>query len=186
MKPLKRIRYHTMNSWNNSTAPAYNLKVRNVVNNNLQDKVYELLEVDELWQEINELIREFDKDNDYAWQAGFNGRSGGYLVLYVGGYNTIDCYTDKEYEKEERVYSDLCGCWLNKEEAKERGALNFKWKRTYSKPGLGIEDDEVPTQVLKDFRKLAIDIVKTAEGMAKNFNVVDEDYTVTKTRKVLA
>ena len=30
MKPLKRIRYDTMNSWNLSQAPAYNLKVYNV------------------------------------------------------------------------------------------------------------------------------------------------------------
>ena len=85
MKTLRRIRYYTMCSWNKSTAPAYNLKVYNVIDNKLQNKVYELLEVDEFWQQINHLIRCFNDEHDYQWQAGFNGRSGGYLVLYRGG-----------------------------------------------------------------------------------------------------
>jgi len=147
MKTLKRTRYHTMNRWNNSTAPAYNLKIYNVIDNKLQDKVYELLEIDVLQMEINELMSEFDINNDYQWQAGFNGRSGGYLVLYRGGKH-------------------------------ENG-------QPFSYPGKHIEDNEVPAEVLKAFRQLAINIIKTTEGMARDYNVMDETYTVTKTRKVL-
>lgn len=85
MKPLKRTRYWTMNSWNRASSLAYNLKIYNVIDNELQDKVYELMNFDEFWAEINELIWCFDTYNNYEWQAGFNGRSGGYLVLYKGG-----------------------------------------------------------------------------------------------------
>ena len=146
MKPLKRIRYWTMNSWNNSESLAYNLKIYNVIDRELQDKVYELMELDEFWEEINELIWCFDTYNNYEWQAGFNGRSGGYLVLYKGG---------------------------------------IRDGRPYSRPGMNIEDDEVPTHVKKAFRKLAVDIVKHVEYMAKHCEVQDEEYTVTKTRKVI-
>ena len=90
---MKRITYNTMNSWNNSTAPAYNMKVYNIIPKDLQDKVFELMESEDFYDVINDLIHEFDIENDYNFQAGFNGRSGGYLVLYKGG---IDRKTYKE------------------------------------------------------------------------------------------
>jgi len=127
---LKRIRYYTMNSWNQSKSLAYNLKVYNVIPEKYQNKVYELMEVDGFYDDINELISDFDYSFDFEWQAGFNGRSGGYLVLYCGG-------------------------------KKEDGTV-------YSKPGLNIEDIEVPTEVKRAFRNLAVDIVKTTINMAKN------------------
>ena len=147
MKPLKRTRYHTMNSWNNSIAPAYNLKVYNVADSDLISKIFELMETEIFWDDINVLINDFDSEHDYQWQAGFNGRSGGYLVLYKGGRN--------------------------------------KDGKPFSYPGKSIGDDEVPGNVLRSFRQLAIDIIKTAEYMAKNFQVIDEEFTVTKTRKVV-
>ena len=147
MKTLKRIRYHTANSWNLSTAPAYNLKIYNVINNELQDKVYKLMDSPDFYDGINLLMQDFDIEHGYKWQVGFNGRSGGYLVLYKGGRN-------------------------------EDG-------RPFSYPGKQIEDDGVPVDVLKAFRRLALDIVKTTEDMAKNCQVVDEDYTVTRTRKTI-
>lgn len=146
MKPLKRIRYNTMNSWNQSTAPAYNLKIYNVIDKELQNKVFELMEAEEFYYSINVLIHEFDKSNNYQWQAGFNGRSGDYLVLYKGG---------------------------------------IKDGKIFSYPGKSINDEEVPAEVLKAFRQLAINIVKETEYMAKNYKIQDEEYTITKTRKVL-
>ena len=147
MKTLNRTRYFTMNSWNLSKAPAYNLKVYNVIDNKLQNKVFELMDTENFYDDINLLIADFDRENGYLWQAGFNGRSGGYLVLYKGG------------KREDNS--------------------------TFTYPGKAIEDNEVPVEVLKKFRQLAIDIIKTVEYMAKNYNIKEEDYTVTKTRKVL-
>lgn len=148
MKTLKRMRYYTMNSWNLSKSPAYNLKIYKVINNDLQEACYNLLDVDYFFDiYINPLINDFEFKYNYEWQARFNGRSGGYLVLYRGGIN--------------------------------------KDGRKFCEPGLDIDDDEVPTQVKKDFRKLAIDIVKTAEYMAKKYKVAEKEILVQKKVKVL-
>jgi len=135
-----------MSSWNLSKAPAYNLKVYNVINRDLRGKVYELMDTENFYDNINFLISDFDRDNDYIWQAGFNGRSGGYLVLYRGGKG-------------------------------EDGSI-------FSYPGKAIEDNEVPSEVLKKFRQLAIDIVKEVEYMAKHYKIEKEVYSVEKTRQV--
>jgi hypothetical protein len=127
-----------MNSWNLSTSMAYNLKIYNVIPDKYRDKVYELMNADGFYDGINYLVKEFDKKFDYTWQAGFNGRSGGYLVLYRGGKH-------------------------------EDGSV-------YSKPGLNIEDDEVPADVKKAFRKLASDIVAETIYMAKNATVETGTY----------
>lgn len=147
MKPLKRIRYYTMSSWNLSTSIAYNLKVYNVIDTDLQGKVFELMETDLFWPEINELIFAFNVEDDYQWQAGFNGRSGGYLVLYRGG--------------------------------KHDNGIPFSY------PGKQIEDDEIPTEIKKKFRQLALGIVKTTEWMARNCNIVEEEILVPKKIKTL-
>ena len=77
MKTLKRIRYYTMNSWNLSKSLAYNLKVYNIIDSALQNKVYALMDTQQLWDHINELMYDFDVQFNHQWQAGFNGRSGG-------------------------------------------------------------------------------------------------------------
>lgn len=146
MKKLALIRYNTMNSWNQSTAPAYNLKVYNVIPNDLQDKVYELLDCEDFYDSINFCIYLFNLDNNHNWQAGFNGRSGGYLVLYQGG---------------------------------------MKDGKPYCYPGRGTETEDVPDDVLLRFAQLANDIVATTIDMARNATIKDEQYTVTKTRKVI-
>ena len=148
MKSLKRMRYYTMNSWNLSESMAYNLKVYNVIDKKLQDKVYELMDVPYFYEDyINPLIHDFDSEHNYEWQAGFNGRSGGYLVLYKGGRH-------------------------------ENGQV-------YCRAGLNIEDEDVPVEVRKAFRQLAVDIVKTAEYMAKHYKIEEQEITVPKTVKVL-
>lgn len=135
---MKRIRYYTMNSWNLSKSMAYNLKVYNVIPKEYQDRVYELMVIDGFYDDINMLISDFDNTFNHEWQAGFNGRSGGYLVLYKGGRH-------------------------------ESGQV-------YSQPGLNIEDDEVPTEVRKAFRQLALDIVSTTIDIAKNATVETGHY----------
>lgn len=184
MRNLKRIRYDTMNSWNQAQAPAYNLKVHNVIDNDLQDKVFELMESEDFYDDINWLMREFDEAFNYEWQVGFNGRSGGYLVLYRGGRKLsehksvcLSCYQRNFKTVEES--NNICG------RCGEPKRVNREFWDTYTQPGLGIDDDEVPTDVKKAFRQLAVDIVKDTEYKAKNFVVEDEVYTVEKTRKVM-
>lgn len=174
-----------MNSWNNATAPAYNLKIYNVIDNNLQDSVYDLMQADDFYDEINYMISDFDRDNDYTWQAGFTGRSNGYLVLYRGGKRPSDyksyctnCY-QRNFKTVEETGNNTCG------RCGESKRVNQVFYDTYTNPGQSIEDNEVPADVLKAFRKLAINIVKHVEYLAKNFSIEEEEYQVTETRKVL-
>lgn len=188
MQPLKRTRYYTMNSWNLSTAPAYNLKIHNVIDRNLQDKVFEMMGSEDFYNEINDLVSDFNVSHNYQWQAGFNGRSGGYLVLYTGGRETKHITKDMfKTNHPSGVYiSDRIG-WCDLERAKKLNLIDKTiTTRIYSQPGRNIEDNEVPAEVLKAFRQLAVNIVKTVESLAKNCTVEEEEYQVTKTRKVLS
>ena len=185
MRPLKRIKYFTMNSWNRSTAPAYNLKVYNVIDRDLQDKAYELIECDDLFFEINELLRDFEVENDYKWQAGFNGRSGGYLVLYKGYRKLsehksycIEC-GQRNFKTVEETNNTVCGkCHSNTR-------VNHTFYDTVTCSGQGIDVKDIPVEVLKAFKRLAVNIVKTTEYLANNCEVVDHEYTVTKHCKVI-
>ena len=184
MRNLKRIRYYTMNSWNKSQAPAYNLKIYNVIDKELQDKVYEMMDTEDFYSEINLLIKDFESAHNYEWQAGFNGRSGGYLVLYKGGRK----------KSEHKSYCTDCG-QRNFTSIKETGKkcgkcgaeerIDKEFYEVFSCPGKDIEDNEVPIQILKDFRQLAVDIVKSTEYMAKQGEIKEEEYTIIKKRKVL-
>jgi len=186
MKKLERIRYNTMNSWNAATAPAYNLKVYNVADKDLQDKIFELMDCEDFYDDINCLISEFDRENDYAWQAGFNGRSGGYLVLYKGGkkpseYKSFCKICGQKNCKTVEESNDICG------RCGKPGRVNYTTPQftTFTYPGQSVDEKEVPSKVLRAFRKLAVNIVKGVEYMAKNATVEEESYQVTKTRKVI-
>ena len=124
---LKRIRYWTMNSWNEGSSLAYNMKVYNLTEDSrIKEKLYELLDEEkgfDLFNTINSLIENFNRLNNYEWQAGFNGRNGGYLVLYKGGKDG---------------------------------------DRIWTHPGLNIKEDEVPGEVKRKFRSLALSIQKAA------------------------
>lgn len=97
------------------------MKIYNIFPGKYQDAVYALMDNPEAYYGVNNLIYNFEHKYNYKWQAGFNGRSSGYLVLYSGGI---------------------------------RDGV------PYCQPGLDIKDNEVPAEVKKDFRKLAVDIYK--------------------------
>lgn len=80
------FRYDTMNSWNRSTSYANKVKIYSLGLTDSQERIaYDILDVDGALDEINEMLWEWDESNGFQWQVGFNGRSGGYLVLYRGG-----------------------------------------------------------------------------------------------------
>lgn len=184
MKSLKRIRYNTMNSWNNATSLAYNLKIYNVIDDKLQNKVYELMELPEFYEDINMLISDFDNEFNHEWQAGFNGRSGGYLVLYKGGKKL----SHKSYCRAcgQRNYQEVVGNNAACGRCGENERINHTFYDVYTTPGVNIEDDDVPSDVKKAFRQLAVDIVKTAEFMAKNYTIEEQEIECLKTVKVLS
>ncbi len=80
------FRYHTMNSWNNATSYARNIKIRNLdLTHEQRDRAYEIIYAKGAFDEINELMRDFETAHKYEFQMAFNGRSGGYVVLILGG-----------------------------------------------------------------------------------------------------
>lgn len=85
------FRYHTMNPWNNSTSYAHNVKIHNLgLTREQSDKLWDMIEIDEFYSEISWLMDDWAEEHNYEWQVGFNGRSGGYLVLYQGGRKALD------------------------------------------------------------------------------------------------
>ncbi len=79
------FRYSTNSSWNHSTSYACNMKIHNLgLDYETVDKLYDMLRVSEFFDGIDGLIRQFGERHQFRWQASWNGRSGGYLVLYQG------------------------------------------------------------------------------------------------------
>lgn len=105
----KHYTYYTMSSWNGLSSIANNVKIYKL---GLTGDIYQalaFLESDDYF-EINDLIRFWEYDHK-GYKVGFNGRSGGYLVLYNDDNNSsvlpdwiwdYDNYDDfKEYVKEQ-------------------------------------------------------------------------------------
>lgn len=151
------FRYDTMNSWNRGTSYAVNLKVYNVIPSEHQGKVFEMMETDDFYSEINDFITQWDKQQGYRYQAGFNGRSGGCLVMYNGLIKDgkVECYPGQSIDKDED-FED----WTM-EEIKNR------------------------VKLVQSFDKLAQDIVNHVIYMAENFTIEEVEYTEVKTYKTL-
>ena len=192
------FRYNTMNSWNQSTSYAHNLKVYKVIPQKYQNRVFELLEQGDIYDEINFLISSFDREQEYVYQAGLNGRSGGYLVLYKGGQ------TDSDYKS----YCVACGqknyTEANKKDKKcgvcdKNKRVNYITppKQTYTYSGKSIDMDENDIDemdeyelkeryaLIKRFDLLADDIIKLTNNYAKKYKVEEKVIKVAKTIKVL-
>lgn len=77
-------RYYTMNSWNRLTSYAQNVKLYNLgLSSEQLDKAYDLILANDTFEfdvMVRDCIRQFETDTGYT--VGFNGRSGGYLVMY--------------------------------------------------------------------------------------------------------
>lgn len=140
----------------------------------------------------------FGEEHRWRWQAGMNGRNGGYLVLYQGEaksseYKSYCRYCGQiNYQSVEESGNNICG------RCRKPGRINYK------KPPLSIntfpgrstdmdedfEDwsmDELRDRVtlVQEFDKLADDIVSEAVWLAENYDVVEEKDYVLETRKIL-
>ncbi len=190
------FRYNTMNSWNLSESWANNMKVHRCIPSVFQANVFEMMETDEFYEEINWLLSDYSENNNHTLQAGFNGRSGGYLVMYEGKVEWKTLFTFEGSNKESD-YEDGYG-WMGMEEAKRKGLFNKKIRYISSYPGRSVDNYDREdyegmmlwelvqiTEKVQNFDKLCDDIRELTINMAKSFEVVEEEYTVVKTRKVL-
>ena len=79
------FRYSTMNSWNHATSYACDLKIYGLgLDPEIESKLYDMLDTREFLLMRQEALYLFNAVHNFRWQAGFNGRSGGYLILYQG------------------------------------------------------------------------------------------------------
>ena len=196
----KHLRYDTMNSWNKSTSYANNIKLHNFdkpadINENI---LWEMLEVTQWQDRLSVLLEDFGREHNWLWQAGINGRSGGYIVLYKGGikpsgYKSYCTHCrQKNYQEVPDGDIGICGrC-----EAKAR--VNFKetHMQVFTYPGKDTDMGEdfedwslsnlrARVELVQEFDKLTDAIVNDYIQLCQNNRIIEEEILVPKTIKVL-
>ena len=191
------FRYSTMNSWNGSRSYAHNMKFHSLMlDSETVNKLHDMSQCADFYELINDCIREFGEEHGWLWQAGFNGRSGGYLVLYQGerkpsGYKSWCPSCGQQNYKSVTENSGNCGVC-----GKPRRDYTSTHMVISILPGRGTDDWEdfsdwemcrlrERVELVQSFDKLADSIVAEAVYLANEYEVREEKYSVTKTRHVL-
>ena len=189
------FRYDTMHSWNRATSYARNVKLHHLnLDAETRSSAYDFLELPEAYWEVNALIEEFDRHHDYRWQAGFNGRSGGYIVLYQGGKRETGYKTSCDtcgkltwYKTEQSCHMDGCDGTLR--------LLTEKHYEVFTYPGKGLDEDEDFSawgidelrdryRLVREFDELCEACVKAFIEFVKTHHVEEKTISVPKTVRV--
>ncbi|MHB9068783.1 MAG: hypothetical protein ACYC54_00275 [Sedimentisphaerales bacterium] len=196
----KHFRYHTMNSWNRSTSYANNIKLHNIDKSADidSDTCWEMLGITTWQEKLSDLLEEFGRSHNWLWQAGINGRSGGYVVLYQGGikpsgYKSYCTHCgQKNYQAVPEGQKGVCGrC-----NAKER--INFKQThmQVFTWPGKDLDMGEdfhnwglfelkERVELVQELDRLCDSIVETFIDTCRSYRIVEEEILVPKRIKVL-
>lgn len=190
-----------MNSWNLSTAYANNVKVFNLaLPKEIEDKAWDFVCDDvesDLQNIISELIYEFREETGY--DVGFNGRSGGYLVMYEA-HKVLDehksyCPTcgQRNYQvaTEGNDKCSICGC-----KRMNYSKPIYRWA-TYPGRSVGSDDPEFyedfsmkqlkeEVKLVQRFDRLCDDIRDEFIYLLEHGEIEEEEYTEVKTKKVLS
>lgn len=192
------FRYSTMNSWNHATSYACNLKIYGLgLDPEIESKLYDMLDTREFLLMRQEALYLFNAAHNFRWQAGFNGRSGGYLILYQGdlkpsGYLSYCTCCGQRNCRSVADTGNVCGV------CGKAARVDFRVppKQSVTFPGRGTDmDDDYEewslsklrdrVKLVQELDSLADDLVSQAVHMAKAFDVVEEAYYVPQTRHVL-
>ena len=151
----KHFMYATMNSWNGLYSIARNVKIHNL---NVKDSAYDMLEIQEYQWSIEDIIENFNNENP-QYKIYFNGRSGGYMVLYNKDNNSCAILEDiQDYD-------------------------NFKDFKEYYK-----EDTEYYIErdykIVKAFNKTVSDCIETLEYYCDNYTIEETEEEIVKIIKV--
>jgi len=193
-------RYNTMNSWNKSTSYANNIKLYNIDKPDDVDEetFWEMIGISQWQEKLSDLLEDFGRKHDWLWQAGINGRSGGYTVLYRGGikpsgYKSYCTHCgQKNYQAVPEGQIGTCGrC-----DAKAR--VNFKQThmQIFTWPGKDVDMHETfedmtlseireRVELVQDFDRLCDTIAEAFIYFCKNYRIAEEEILVPKTIKVL-
>lgn len=192
------FRYPTANHWNRSTSYACNLKIHSLgMETEIVKKLFDLIQTDEFYEPLNALKLEFGERHGFLWQAGMNGRSGGYLVLYQGeiepsGYKSFCIACGQQNYKMVSENGATCGR-CGKPSRRDYPKTHM---RVATYPGRGTDDGEdfkewsmyelrARVELVQDFDRLADAMVQEAIYQVKHFSVEEESFMVEKRRKVL-
>ena len=193
------FRYNTMNSWNRSTSYACNMKLYKLgLDRGTEDKLWDIIQVPEFYERLNERIEDFNWQHNYLWQAGWNGRSGGYLVLYQGGTKPSGyrSYCTKCGQKNYTSIAET-GNWCGVCNEEARVDYIKPPMQIFSFPGRDVDMDEdfedwslyelqQRTELVQEFDRLADDIVAEALYIAQNHSVEERTVYMSTTELVLA
>lgn len=192
------FRYPTMNSWNCATSYACNLKIHRLgLKAEIESKLYDMLGTQEFYCLRQETLDLFNEMHNYRWQAAFNGRSGGYLVLYqgelqpTGHLSYCTCCEQRNFRSITET-GNVCGV------CGKPARVDFKVppKQPVTYPGRGtdmyedyeewsISELRERVKLVQELDSLADDLVSQAVQMANEYDVVEEEYFVPQTRHVL-
>ena len=192
----KHFRYDTMNSWNRSTSYARNVKIHNLgLTREQENRAYEIIQADGAYDKINGIIRDFGVTNDYRYQIGFNGRSGGYLVLYQGGkkdpgFKTRcdNCGKLTWYETEQPCKMSGCDGTLT--------LLKGPVFQVFTQPDKGMdmeqdfedwEDDSLRSRydLIKEFDATVDECISVFKALVDSCKVEEKEIMVPKTIRVM-
>ena len=157
----KHPRYFLMNSWNQLKTFAQNIKIYNLgVDNDIEDKLFEMLDADSMDVKFayEDGVNDFEEENP-EYTIHTNGRSSGYMILAPNKNRSHFC-----------DMVDTINNYDMLDELKEN--YDFEEFRDLAK-------------VVLNFDKACDNIIQNIVGIAENCEIVEEEYTVTKTRKVL-
>lgn len=157
----EHFQYFTMNSWNLEKSIANNVKIYNI---GLDYKILDLLQCDDYFI-INCIVEDWEAENK-GYRVRFNGKSGGYIVLYNDENNkSVLDYIIEDSE--------------NYEEFKERLKYNGLYLKEYK------EDLVRQVDIVQSFDKLCDELLETCKNMLENCTIEEKETIVTKTEKML-
>ena len=194
----KHFRYHTMSSWNQSTSYANNIKLHNVAKpSDIDSDIWwEMMGISEWQEKLSDLLEDFGRKYNWLWQAGINGRSGGYAVLYQGGikpsgYKSYCTHCgQKNYQLVPEGQDGICG------RCNAKARINFKQThmQIFSWPGKSVDENfenwtlsqiRDRVELIQDFDQLCDSIVDEYVSTCRNYRITEEEILVPKTIKVL-
>lgn len=158
----KHPRYFLMNSWNRLQTFAQNIKIYNLgVDRDIEDKLFEMLDVDSIDVKFTyeDGVNDFEEENP-GYTIYTNGRSGGYLIL-------ASSQNDR-------------GKLSNMVDAVNNYDTLDDLKEDYD-----FEEFRTLAETVMNFDRACDNIIQAVVSLAENCEIVEEEYMVLKTRKVI-
>ena len=167
------FRYSTMSGWNRVMSFARNVKLHRI---GAPNEAYDFVNEEIAYEDVRQIINDFQANHLDNYTIGFNGRSSGYLVLYKCHYE----------ETGHKSYCRNCGEKNFKEVVGEMGKCGYcgaNCRVNVKRPprhlviecGKQIGDEVLDYDIKEELDEDQIDTINTMYQLIKDFNeCVDE------------